>query len=199
MAGYFEDAEWERSGQSTAEYVTRALDVASSDRVLEIGCGTGRVGRHIARHCAHWTGCDVSDNMLKFARVELQGLHNIDLVKLNGYDLDGIADASHDAIYCSAVFMHLDEWDRFRYIKDALRVLRPGGRAFFDNYNLLGNAGWHFFEENSSVDIAVRPSNVSRSSTPQELMAYMSRAGYRDVRIEEGNLFVTAIGYRPGA
>lgn len=102
-------------------------------RVLEIGCGTGRIGAHIAPHCRRWTGADVSVNMLRFARRDLGALGNVNLVRLNGFDLTGVADCSQDAVYCSAVFMHLDEWDRFRYVQESLRTLRPGGRLFVDN------------------------------------------------------------------
>jgi SAM-dependent methyltransferase len=132
-----------------------------------------------------------------YARRDLAGLPNVDWVHLNGYNLGNIDAASFDAVYCSAVFMHLDEWERYRYVQDALRIVRPGGRVFFDNYNLLGEAGWRFFEENSRLDIAVRPPNVSRSSTPQELHEYLRRAGFAGIRVEEGDLFVTVLGTRP--
>ena len=197
VAGFADDREWDRSGRSTADYVIRSLAITGDDRVLEIGCGAGRIGKHMAPRCKVWVGSDVSSNMLDLARADLAEIGNVEWVPLNGYDLHGIPSASIDAVYCSAVFMHLDEWDRFRYVKDALRVLRPGGRAFFDNYSLLGEAGWRFFEETSCLDVAVRPPNVSRASTPQELRCYMDRAGYVDVRVEEGDLFATAIGYKP--
>ncbi len=197
VAGYADESEWDRSGRSTADYVSRALGITRDDRVLEIGCGTGRIGRHMAPLCGTWVGSDVSSNMLDLARQDLGAIGNVEWMQLNGYDLHGIPSASLDAVYCSAVFMHLDEWDRFRYVKDALRVLRPGGRAFFDNYSLLGEAGWRFFEETSQLDVAVRPPNVSRASTPQELRCYLEHAGYVDIRVEEGDLFATAIGYKP--
>lgn len=197
VAGYSDQAEWERSGQSTADFVTRCLDLQPSDRVLEIGCGTGRIGRCLAPRCKEWVGSDVSANMLSYAKRDLSHLPNVSLIRLNGYDLDNIESESFDAVYCSAVFMHLDEWDRYRYVTEAKRVLRPGGRAFFDNYNLLGDAGWRFFEDTCALDLAVRPPNVSRSSTPQELVEYFRRAGFTEVRADEGDLFVTVLGSRP--
>lgn len=197
VAGYSDDAEWQRSGASTADYIAATLRLTAQDRVLEIGCGTGRVGAQLAPRSGAWVGADVSRNMLNFAKEELRQFTNVSFVQLNGYNLDGLQLNSYDAIYCTAVFMHLDEWDRYRYVKEALALLRPGGRAFFDNYNLLGEAGWKFFEETSLLDVAVRPPNVSRSSTPEELRQYLTRAGYTDIRTEEGSLFVTALGSRP--
>lgn len=197
VAGFADDDEWVRSGQATAEYVSRSLALTDQDRVLELGCGAGRIGAHIAPRCLHWTGADVSSNMLAFAARDLAPLGNTSFIQLNGFDLSGIDDASYDAVYCSAVFMHLDEWDRFRYVQECLRVLRPGGRLFVDNYNLLGEAGWEFFVRTARLDVAVRPPHVSRSSTPQELEQYLRAAGFADIRVEPGAMFVTALGTKP--
>ena len=49
---------------------------------------------------------------------------------LNGTDLHGIADQSVDVAYCSGVFMHLDEWDRYRYVVEPPRA--EAGRAPLD-------------------------------------------------------------------
>ncbi len=199
VAGYADDEEWRRSGRATADYVIASLAIGPGDHVLEIGCGTGRIGAHIAEVCGRWTGADVSRNMIRFAKRELRALGNVDFVELNGFDLDGVEDASYDAVYCSAVFMHLDEWDRYRYVQESFRVLEPGGRLFVDNYNLLGRLGWEFFGQNARLDIAVRPPHISRSSTPQELDWFLRQAGFEGVRTEPGEMFVTAIGTKPAA
>ena len=49
----------------------------------------------------------------------------MELVEISGYDLSGVADASVDVVYCTVVFMHLESWDRYNYISEAFRVLRP--------------------------------------------------------------------------
>jgi SAM-dependent methyltransferase len=186
--------EWARSGEATAGDVRALAAVTGTDDVLEIGCGAGRVGRFLAPHCRTWTGGDVSPNMLRFATEGLADLPNVATALLNGYDLAGIADASQDVVYCTGVFMHLDEWERFRYVKDARRVLRPGGRLYVDNFNLLEPEGWAFFIETFQIDPSKRPVNVSRHSTPQELEAYVTHAGFADVRVRTGGLWVTVVG-----
>jgi len=40
------------------------------------------------------------------------------------------------------VFMHLESWDRYNYISEAFRALRPGGRIYVDNINLCSDGGW---------------------------------------------------------
>ena len=83
-----------------------------------------------------------------------------------------LSDDSIDVVYCTVVFMHLDEWDRYEYVKEAFRVLKPGGRAYFDNFNLMSEEGWAIFE--SHHQISERPSHISKSSTPQELLKYFN-------------------------
>jgi ubiquinone/menaquinone biosynthesis C-methylase UbiE len=197
VAGYTDSAEWNRSGQSTADSVRRKASIGANDVVVEIGCGAGRVGVHLARHCREWVGCDVSANMLLHAAEALQGVSNVRFVRLNGYDLEGLTDESADVIYCTAVFMHLEEWDRFRYVREAQRVLKPGGRVYYDSFDLLSEEGWALFEAMERLDPAMRRPNVSKSSTPQELLRYAEKAGFVDIELETGALWVTVTARKP--
>jgi SAM-dependent methyltransferase len=198
VAGYDDEAEWNRSGEDTASHVAELTGVGPDDVVLEIGCGVGRVGAKLAPRCRQWIGADVSTNMLHYARTALGGFENVSFVRLNGVDLHGIRDESIDVVYCTAVFMHIDEWDRHRYVAEAYRVLRPGGRVYVDNFGLSGDMGWSLFLETSKVDAALRPPNVSKSSTGEELQIYGERAGFTDILIERSPLFVAMIGRKPG-
>jgi hypothetical protein len=40
---------------------------------------------------------------------------------------------------------HLDEIDRWRYVQESFRVLRPGGRLFVDTIDIESNEGWGMF------------------------------------------------------
>lgn len=75
------DSELARDQQGLWE----ALDVQSGDRVLDIGCGTGRLTRDAARAAAPGTalGVDVSERMLTRARqqAETEGLRNVGFVR----------------------------------------------------------------------------------------------------------------------
>ncbi|MPY87381.1 MAG: methyltransferase domain-containing protein [Luteitalea sp.] len=199
VAGYDDDEEWNRTGELFASDLTRATGIGPRDVVLEIGCGAGRVGAKLAPRCQQWIGADVSPNMLRYAREALEGSDNVSFVQLNGVDLHGIRDESIDVVYCTVVFMHLDEWDRYRYVAEAHRVLRPGGRLYVDNFGLSGEMGWKLFLETSQVDAALRPPNVSKSSTGEELQIYAERAGFTDIVIERTPMFVAMVARKPGA
>ncbi len=198
VAGYTDDAEWERTGIESADLLRRELRLGPDDTVMEIGCGAGRVAHHLAPHVKHWIGGDVSKNMLAHAAEALAGVPNVSFVELAGSDLRAVPDDSLDAIYCTVVFMHLDEWDRYRYVREMFRVLKPGGRLYIDNYNLLSEEGWSFFLEMAEIDPVHRPANISKSSTPQELRAFAERAGFTDVLVRPAALFVAVTATKPG-
>jgi len=51
-----------------------------------------------------------------------------------------IADRSIDFVYCTVVFMHLEQWDRYNYVEEAFRVLRRDGKFYVDSANLCSDA-----------------------------------------------------------
>jgi ubiquinone/menaquinone biosynthesis C-methylase UbiE len=197
VAGTSDLDEFMQSGASTALTIREALQVSESDVVLEIGCGVGRVGYFLAPICRKWIGADISSNMLKYAAENLRKFENIELVSLTSSNLRKFSDGSTDKIYCSTVFMHLDEWDRFRYVQEAWRVLRSGGACFFDNINLAGELGWAVFEDVLAIDPARRCAAVSKPSTGEELSTYLRMAGFSDIEIRPTPHYVSVIGIKP--
>ncbi len=108
-------------------------DVTSLDCV-ELGCGTGYVSAWLARRGARWVvGLDNSPSQLAIAS-RLQGVHALrfplvhadaERVPLRDGSFDFAISEYGAAIWC----------DPYRWIPEAARLLRPGGRLVF-----LGNA-----------------------------------------------------------
>jgi ubiquinone/menaquinone biosynthesis C-methylase UbiE len=197
VSGSSEAADHDASGQATARDVIAETAVTEHDVVLEIGCGVGRVGKHMAPRCARWIGADVSGRMLEHARTTLTGASNAAFHRLSGFDLTGIPDASVDVVYCTGVFMHLDEWERYSYTTDAYRVLKPGGRVYIDNFGLATPAGWQFFRDIQRLSPEQRPPQISRASTGEELRTYAERAGFAAIRLRSGELWITLVAMKP--
>ena len=185
------------AAEETRQWLEETVTIKRDDVILEIGCGIGRVGQVLAPRCKRWIGCDVSPNMLGFARQRLASFDNVDLVEISGFDLSPIPSNSVDVVYCTVVFMHLDEWDRYNYILEASRVLRVGGRIFVDNFNLRTEEGWTVFDRQRQFHPQQRPSAISKSSTPQELEVYLRKAGFQDIRIRENATWLQAYAVKP--
>lgn len=185
VASTVDEGEFARSGEHTREVLERLVGIGPQDSVLEIGCGVGRVGEQLAPRCREWIGCDISSNMLSHAKQRLARFPNVRFVELSGEGLSEVADSSVDVVYCTVVFMHLFEWDRFAYVRDAFRVLKPGGRCYFDNVDITTGFGWKVFMDSSSYKPLERPPYLPLTSTADELRTYAVRAGFGGVRTHQ--------------
>ena len=99
---------------------------------IELGCGTAYVSAWMARRGADVVGIDNSERQLATAR-RLAAAHGVELTLIHG-DAESVPypDASFDfaiSEYGAAIWA-----DPYRWIPEAARLLRPGGRLIF-----LGN------------------------------------------------------------
>jgi SAM-dependent methyltransferase len=108
-----------------------ALEPSQTD-VLEIGCGIGRFLRPLACRFRSVCGIDISRIMLFRARRYCAGLPNVTLQLGDGKSLSPLKDGSFDYCVCAGVFHHITEAEVvLSYIREALRVLKPGGLFLF--------------------------------------------------------------------
>jgi ubiquinone/menaquinone biosynthesis C-methylase UbiE len=197
VIGEVDEQTIQAAAHDTLHWLSISVGVKPTDVILEIGCGIGRVGQVLAPRCKQWIGCDVSPNMLQHAQQRLVAFTNVQFMQLSGYDLQPIPDASIDLVYCTVVFMHLDDWDRYNYILEACRVLKPGGRIFVDNFNLRSDAGWQIFEAHRHISPSARPAHMARASTPQEPAAYFQHCGgLEQIQVIENGAWVQAHAVR---
>lgn len=134
MDGMASDEEFDASGRRDAELLRRFL--GDGARVLDLGCGIGRVMTHLAPHCAEVVGVDVSNRMLARARRRLRGVPNARLLRVGGRDLRKLPDGYFDFAFAFQVFHHLEREDTLRYLAELQRVLKPGGRVYLQFLNL---------------------------------------------------------------
>ena len=126
-------AEWDRIRKLHAAdaAVEEAIRAALSDKpfrtLLDLGTGTGRMLELFGREIERGLGLDLSLDMLLLARDRLEraGLKHCSVRQGDIYDLP-LANDSFDVIILHQVLHFLD--DGARAIREAARVLRPGGR-----------------------------------------------------------------------
>jgi SAM-dependent methyltransferase len=128
---------WEQ-GAKDLDRMLELVDarVEPSDRVLDVGCGVGRLTRALASRAAHVTGLDISPEMVARARENLEGHDNVAFEVGDGTSLQPVPDASVDVVISIVVFQHIpDPRITLGYVEDMGRVLRPGGWAAFQVSN----------------------------------------------------------------
>ena len=97
-------------------------------RVLEIGCGVGRMTRALADVFGEVHGVDVSGEMVARARELLADVPNAHVYETDGRSLSPFAEGFFDVAYSFIVFQHVPFADVVvGYLRETHRTLRPGG------------------------------------------------------------------------
>lgn len=108
---------------------------SSRSRVLELGCGTGRVALALAPHCASVHGVDLSESMLEIARDKAAAAGLTERVRLDVADISDLRLAErYDFII--APFRVLQTLESDAQVAGLLRGIRehlePGGRCILN-------------------------------------------------------------------
>ena len=165
------DEEFFASGERTVaeEILTDMGNVCQgkappSMRVLEIGCGAGRVTRALAKLFGEVHAVDVSGEMIRQATEALRGHPNAFVYQNNGKDLAVVPEQEFDFAFSSIVFQHIPSREIIEnYVKEVHRLLRAG--ALF-KFQVQGDSTLETqpddtwlgvpFSERQAVDMAYR-------------------------------------------
>jgi SAM-dependent methyltransferase len=140
------DEEFYQSGQVTLqeEILNDLANICQGKspkemRILEIGCGAGRVTRAFAGYFGEVWGVDISSEMVRQAREACAGFPNTHIVQNNGKDLHAVLSPwsrlfrrkesiQFDFAFSFMVFQHIPNRRIIEnYVREVCRLLRPGG------------------------------------------------------------------------
>ncbi len=129
------DDEFFRSGERTVaeEILTDMTNICQGTdpkamKVLEIGCGAGRVTRALAGVFGEVYGVDISGEMIRQATAALADRPNAHVFQNNGADLGVLGDIQVDFAFSSIVFQHIPSREVIEnYVREVSRLMRPGG------------------------------------------------------------------------
>lgn len=141
------DAEFFASGEETVARfilndwvsVYQGRDPAGM-RVLEIGCGAGRVTHALSRLFGEVHAVDISAEMIARARDALADRANVFLYQNNGCDLSVVPPLEFDFAFSFIVFQHIPSYEIIEnYVREVHRLLRPGALFKFSVQGVTGN------------------------------------------------------------
>jgi len=101
--------------------------------VLDLGCGYGRTLAAFADAAAFAVGVDTSVASLRLAAERLHARRDVLLVQADAAALPFL-DSSFDVAVCIQNGISAFHREQEALVGEALRVLRPGGRALFSSY-----------------------------------------------------------------
>jgi len=108
--------------------------VQNGERVLDVACGSGRLYQLFEKKQVRYTGVDYSKELIKIAKEEYPKAQFFvrDMKKLK------FPEKSFDTIFCIAAFQHIPtEEFRMQTLLEMRKVLKPGGKIIFLNWNLF--------------------------------------------------------------
>lgn len=108
--------------------------VKPTDRVLELGCGYGRVLQKLIPVAKTVVGIDTSYASLKAAREAIVGCVPCHLLAMDATEL-GFPDRLFDMVACIQNGISAFKVDQRTLIREAMRVTRSGGMALFSSYS----------------------------------------------------------------
>jgi ubiquinone/menaquinone biosynthesis C-methylase UbiE len=150
-----------------------ALAPMKTEVALDVATGTGFTAAALSPHVAHVTGIDVTGEMLDEARklARSEGLTNVDFQPGDALHMK-FAEASFDIVTTRRATHHFNDVPRF--IREAKRVLRPGGRLGVVDMSPPEGA-----ESFSNRIERLRDSSHVEAFTPTAWTTMISAAGFR--------------------
>jgi 2-polyprenyl-3-methyl-5-hydroxy-6-metoxy-1,4-benzoquinol methylase len=123
---------------SEIETVWRLLSLKAGDRVLDLGCGHGRITNGLAQRGAEMTGLDRSTRFLKLAKSHAERL-DVKVHYVQGDMREILWREEFDAVLCwFTTFGYFSDTDNQTVLHHAFRALRPGGRLLVEQINRYG-------------------------------------------------------------
>ena len=179
------EAGWTESLADAQAELLRVACAKPGENVLDLACGTGLVSLPLAEAVGptgRVVATDISDNMIDRVRhaAAARGLVQLVAFQADAEDLERAPDNSVDLVTCALGLMYVA--DPAKAMAEALRVLKPGGRAVFAVWGERSNCGWAdiFPIVDARVKSTVCPL-FFRLGTGSALAQEMAAAGFIDV------------------
>ncbi len=151
--------------------------------VMEFGCGVGYFTKAIAKNAKHVIATDLSDEMLKEARIHLQGFQNITIQKANCEDTY-FPSGRFDTVFI-ANLIHVVE-NPIKALQESHQILKNKGLLLVVSFT---GYGMNWFE---SMKLYIRyfkkwgmpPRHGQNKLSPDQLVSFVEDVDFRTEEIQ---------------
>jgi SAM-dependent methyltransferase len=204
LTGYVGNSDFRATGEEFLGHFRALAGLNASDRVLDVGCGIGRMARvlvGVLRPPGSYDGFDIVSEGIAWCRERYRDtpapfrfqhadLHNATYNPAGTQSPVSFAfpypDGAFDLVLATSVFTHLLADAADHYLAEAARVTASGGRLF---------ATWYLLSGEPPPPLRVyehtRPAAVQDPSEPEALVAF--EEGWLRERLSEHGLRLRAI------
>lgn len=108
-------------------------DLHGYERVLELGCGYGRIMKELAPNVGTLVGIDISPDSVRLGEEYLKDCPNCEIKVMDAHNLQ--FDEPFDIVLCLQNGISALKGKEKNLIDQSLKVLVPGGKAYFSTYS----------------------------------------------------------------
>jgi ubiquinone/menaquinone biosynthesis C-methylase UbiE len=178
--------------------------IERGQRVLDVGCGTGALTIRAAQKGAQVKGIDVNAQMLEIAqgRVKEAGLSShVELCEMGVAELGSEEAESYDVVMSGLCFSELTEGELTYTLREAQRILKPGGRLLIADEVSSENTVKRFLNWLLRLPLVVITYVVTQTTTRavRGLPEKVAGAGFlvESVRLNGVESFIELVGKKP--
>jgi SAM-dependent methyltransferase len=176
------------TGDEFLGHLVELAGLRPDNDILDVGCGIGRMARPLAGYLTtgRYAGFDVNEMAIRWCRERYPASFRFDVADLHNarYHPSGrqaareyrfpYDDAGFDVVLMASVLTHLLEPEADRYLAEARRVLRPGGRLLATFFLLDGSSRAALAAGRTAIAFGTRdgPVAVADPALPEDAVAY---------------------------
>jgi 2-polyprenyl-6-hydroxyphenyl methylase/3-demethylubiquinone-9 3-methyltransferase len=179
--------------------------IRTGDRVLELGCGYGRILMRLAQKAGLVIGIDTSIESLSFGQQMFKSLSNCSLLNMDAMNL-GFRKQTFDCVVCIQNGISAFHVDKRKLIRESVRVTKSGGIVLYSSYaEKFWDSRLEWFERQSKAgflgEIDIRKTGngvvvckdgfIATTVTPSQFRSLVTglSADVTIVEVDESSLF----------
>jgi 2-polyprenyl-3-methyl-5-hydroxy-6-metoxy-1,4-benzoquinol methylase len=125
-----------RSKMAAADFLWAANKISSRDKVLDAGCGNGRLLDYVLLTPENYLGLDNSNSLLQIAK---ERYPQFKFLKKDLNHLDEVTEKDFSVVFCSAVIIHIpSRANRLKLLENLYKLSNPEAKLIISAWKMKG-------------------------------------------------------------